>query len=75
MSSLGFIVSNLLRAAASLTLKETSMNGFPTSSMRARGSDFMLKPIKLVVDSRLGSVGFLFGLGSCNPGEGRGLKK
>lgn len=43
--------------------------------MRACGSDFMLKPIKLVVDSRLGSVGFLVGLGFLNPGEGRGLKK
>lgn len=75
MSSLGFIVTNLLRVAASLTLKERSMNGFPTSPMRACGSDFMLKPIKLVVDSRLGSVGFLVGLGFLNPGEGRGLKK
>lgn len=52
-------------------LQETSMNWLPTSSTRARGSEFILKPVPFV----LHWLGFWLFWGVFYAGEGRGLKK
>lgn len=51
------------------------MNWFPTSSTRACGSEFVLKPIKFVVESKLSFVGFLVGLSSFPPCAREGFEE